>query len=118
MSASLLGQEKLFGLFELDPVGTVLYSRIEPDGSDSGGNGAAPDVVGHNFFDEIAPFENAEELRRRIATFNNGHGQADNFHFTYHLGNGPLLVKVLLARICERSRGRRTKSILLHIRKV
>lgn len=115
MSTSLPDQQKLFGLFELDPVGTVLYSRMEPDG-DAFGN--APDVAGHNFFETVAPFENAEELRRRIARFTSSDGQADNFHFSCRYGNGPMLVKVLLARIRERFNGTHTKSILLHIRKV
>src|SRR5215213_10211354 len=113
-------QQKLFGLFELDPAGNVLYARMEPDGD---GNGTAPDaaghnVTGHNFFETVAPFENAEDLRRRISSFTRSDGQADNFHFTCNLGNGPVLVNVLLARIREQSNGEHTKSILLHIRKV
>lgn len=115
MSASLLNQQELFGLFELDPAGNVLYSRPEPD---EGGHGIAPDVAGRNFFDHVARFENGEELRRRIAAFANGDGQADSFHFTRPCDGGPRSVKVLLARIRERSDGQRTKSILVHIRKV
>jgi hypothetical protein len=115
MSASLLNQRKLFGLFELDPAGTVLYSRIEPDGE---ATSSAPNVAGHNFFNEVAPFENAEELRRRISVFANSDGQADNFNFTCQCDDGPLPVRVLLACIRERSNGRNTKSILVHIRKV
>lgn len=115
MSASLLDQQKLFGLFELDPAGTVLYSRIEPDG---GARVKAPDVAGHDFFNEVAPFENAEELRLRVRNFTDGDGQADNFHFTCRVEGGSLPVKVLLARVRERSDGKSTKSILLHIRKV
>jgi hypothetical protein len=115
MSASITDQQKLFGLFELDPAGNVLYARMEPDGD---GKGTAPGVAGHNFFETVAPFENAEDLRRRISSFTRSDGQADNFHFTCNFGNGPVLVKVLLARIREQSNGERTKSILLHIRKV
>lgn len=114
-SASLIGQQKLFGLFELDAAGTVLYSRIEPD---EDGDAIPPSVAGRNFFDEVAQFKNAEELRRRIGDFANGDGQADNFHFTCRCDDGPLLVKVLLARIRERSDGAHTKSILVHMRKV
>lgn len=33
-----------------------------------------------NFYNEIVPFENDEELRRRIMSFINGDGQADNFN--------------------------------------
>jgi hypothetical protein len=115
MSTSFLSQQKLFGLFELDPFGTIIYSRIEADGDDKE---VAPNVAGHNFFNEVAPFGNADELRRRISDFTNGDGQAENFHFTCQCDNGLLPVKVLLARIRERSDGKRTKSILVHIRKI
>jgi hypothetical protein len=115
MSTALLDQQKLFGLFELDPLGTVLYSRIELEDK---ALEEAPNVAGHNFFEEVAPFENVAELRRRISNFLNSDGQAENFHFTCQCDTGPLPVKVLLARIRERSGGEHTKSILVHIRKV
>jgi hypothetical protein len=115
MSASLLNQQKLFGLFELDPLGTVLYSRIEPDDVN---HEIAPNVAGHNFYEEVAPFDNTEEFRQLIRKFTHSDGQADSFRFTCQCDGGPLPVKVLLARICERSSGKRTKSILVHIRKV
>jgi hypothetical protein len=115
MSTSLLKQQQLLGLFELDPAGTVLYSRVESDGD---ADSAMQSMAGHDFFNEVASFANAEELRRRISAFTNSEAQADNFHFTCLCDGGPLLVKVLLARIRERSNGRRTKSVLLHIRKI
>lgn len=114
-SASLLNQQKLFGLFELDPAGTVLYSRMEPGGDV---DGIVPNMDGHNFFEDVVPSEHAEELRRRISAFTDGDGQADSFHFTCQCDAVPLPVKVLLARIRERSNGKQTKSILVHIRKV
>jgi hypothetical protein len=116
MSTSLLNQQKLFGLFELDAEGNVLYSRLEPEGD--GNNGGTPNVAGRNFFETLAPFGNVEELRRRVNNFAQSEGQADNFHFSCQSPDGPLLVKVLLARISERADGARTKSILVHIRKV
>jgi hypothetical protein len=115
INTSILDEQKLFGLFELDSTGTVLYSRIERDGRPSA---AAPDVAGHNFFEEVVPFENAEELRRRISNFTCGECQADNFQFTCQFNDDFLPVKVLLARIGERTNGNRTKSILIHIRKI
>jgi hypothetical protein len=116
MSASLLNQRELFGLFELNALGTVIYSRLEPDGESKAAG--RPNVAGHNFFNEVAPFENADELRRRISDFTNSKGQAENVHFACQCDNGPLPVKVLLARICERSNGNHTKSILMYIRKI
>lgn len=115
MSASLPDKRKLFGLFELDTAGNVLYARMEPDGD---GNGTVPGVAGRNFFEAVAPSKNAEELRQRIEIFTRSDGQVDSFHFTCDFGEGPLLLKVLMARISEQSNGKHTKSILVHIRKV
>src|SRR5215213_9587875 len=102
INTSILNEQKLFGLFELDTAGIVLYSRIETDGRSST---AAPNVEGHNFFDEVAPFENTEELRRRVSSFTRGDGQADNFQFTCQYNDDFLPVKILLARIRERTNG-------------
>ena len=112
--------QKLFGLFELDESGTVLYSRVESNGHSDGAAAtasAAPAYVGRNYFTEVATFKNVEEFRRRVTKFINSHGQADSFHFTCRFDGGPLLVRVLLARIRERSNGNPRRSILVHIRK-
>ena len=114
MSASLINQQKLFGLFELDTAGTVLYSRIEPEGSSSR---TGPNIAGTNFFEQVAPFCNAEELRQRIREFTRSQSPADNFNFVCQYDNGPQPVRVLLARIRERSSGEQAKSMLVHIRK-
>ena|SRR5256885_17024928 len=114
MSATILRQQKLYGLFELDESGVVLYYRVEPT---EGPSGPSPIITGRNFFNEIAPFENVDEFRLRLAQFIRGVQQADIFNFTCQLDHGPVFVKVLLARVRERSNGERTKSILVHIRK-
>lgn len=107
----------MFGLFEIDPAGTVLYSRVERDGGAP--VAAGPDVAGRNFYDELAPFLNVEEFRRRVSAFTRGESPADNFNFDCRLdGGGTLPVRVLLARVRERSGGDRTKSVLVHIRKI
>jgi hypothetical protein len=103
-----------FGLFELDSAGTVLYSRPDPAGET---NANWPDVVGRNFYIEVAAFGNIEELRRKIAQFTYSSSPADSFHFECECEDGPLAVRILLARIRERSSNDRTKSVLVHIRK-
>lgn len=113
MNAALLDGQNLFGLFEINASGTVLYSRAEPDGS---ANKFKMDVTGRNFFEETAPFENTAEFRYRIGNFTRSYHQAENFHFTCQFGNEVLPVKVLLARIREQSNGDHTESILVHIR--
>jgi hypothetical protein len=110
MSVSPLTGEALLGLFELDEAGTVLYSRIEPDG-------AGPDISGRNFYDEVALFENVAEFRRRVTEFTRGASPAESFKFDCRCEGFIRPVKVLLARIRERVDHARTKSVLVHIRK-
>lgn len=101
---------KLFGLVELDAAGTVLYTRFEADG-------ATPDYTGRNFYTEVAPFSNVVEFRSRLDQFSRGSQPALSFDFTCDYEDGPVPVRVLLARIRERSQLDETKSILVHIRR-
>ncbi|HEX8097648.1 MAG TPA: hypothetical protein VF507_06410 [Pyrinomonadaceae bacterium] len=114
MSTSILAGKKFYGLLELDAAGTVLYSRVEKNGD---GDDPPPDFSGSNFFTEVAPFENIEEFRRRLDGFKRGEVPAQSFTFTCQFVDGPVPVRVLLARIRERSKGGHTKSILVHIRR-
>jgi hypothetical protein len=105
---------KLFGMFELDAADTVLYSRVEQVGR---GDGVpAPDLSGRGLFEGGGPFANAEELRRRINSFRSNGAQADSFDFTCEYDDGPVPVRVLLARVRERADREVTKSVLIHIR--
>jgi hypothetical protein len=113
MSVSLLNAQELFGLFELDAVGKVLYHRIEPSGETGV---ASPDMTGHNFYEEVASFENVEEFRHRVTQFTSGASPADSFSFDCRYEDHAQPVKVLLARIRERVHRERTKSVLVHIR--
>jgi hypothetical protein len=106
---------KLFGLVELDSVGTVLYTRFEPDGPPL--LAAAPDYTGLNFYTEVAPFRNVVEFRQQLDSFNRGSQPAHSMDFTCDYEDGPLPVRVLFARIRERSQADATKSVLVHIRR-
>ena len=108
-------EQKLFGLFELDDAGTVLYSRIEPEGEPH--DGIAPDINGLNFYEQVAHFENVEEFRRRVTQFARSSSPVDSFKFDCCYEGTAQTVKVLLARIRERVDNDRTKSVLVHIRK-
>jgi hypothetical protein len=108
-------QEELFGLFELDELGTVLYSRIEPEG---GNSARASDLIGKDFFSEIGESVSATELRAQFANFTHGTGIADSFLLTYRQDGNTLPVKVLFARICEKQNPARTKSIMVHFKRM
>jgi len=104
-------QPEIFGLFELSDEGIILYSKP-----------AAPRVtetVGLNFFDEVAPAENAEEFRRRLNQFVRGDNPSESFNFTCQINDQTIPAKAMLVRISERSSERRqTKTIIVDIRRV
>ena len=114
MSAALLTAQEILGLFELDHTGKVLYYR-----QDSGGEpgGTSPDMAGHNFYDEVAPFDNVEEFRKCVTEFTRGAKAADSFDFACYYEGAAHTVRVLLARICEHMNRNNTKSVLVHIRR-
>ena len=115
MSAEVVSRPALLGMFELDASGTVLYSRADADGPTPG---HAPDHTGRNFFDEAADFSNAGELRRRVNLFRAGGAQADSFDFICECDDGPAPVRILLARIRERTgRDNDNTSVLIHVRR-
>src|ERR1043166_8766464 len=91
---------ELFGLFELDPSGTVLYHRVDPPPPGES-RALAVNISGLNFYDEVAPFENTKEFREYVTEFTHSAKFADSFYFEcQRQGNGQP-VKVLLARISE-----------------
>ena len=114
MSASVTTKQKFFGLVELDTDGTVLYSRNET----SWGHNYIDNVTGRNFFSEVAPFLNVTAFRQCVDSFNRSSQQADSVAFTCEYEDGPVAVRLLMARVSEESSRDVTKSILIHVRKV
>jgi hypothetical protein len=114
MSVSVLANRKFFGLIELGSDGTVLYSRIERDGDE---HQHPANVTGRNFFSEVKPFKNIAEFQKCLDNFNRSSQQVSSMPFTCQYDDGPVRVKVLMARMRERSTHDVTKSILVHIRK-
>ena len=117
MNAQISEHSVLLGMFELDSAGTVLYSRPESGGAAATTAAPRPDLTGRNLFEEAAHFSNASELRRRVNLFRLSGAQADSFDFTCEYEDGPVPVRVLLARIRERSNYDTTKSVLVHVRR-
>lgn len=115
MNVSLLTAQELFGLFELDAAGTVLYYRVEPGLKQE--HERSPDVTGRNFYDEVALFENVEEFRQCVTRFTRGASPADSFNFNCRYEGWVQPIKVLLARMRERVNRSNTKSVLVHIRR-
>ena len=114
MSVSVKTAQELLGLFELDDTGRVLYYRKDSAGEPSG---TSPDILGHNFYNEVAGFENVEEFRRCVTEFTCSATAADTFEFECRYRSTAHRVKVLLARICESVNRNNTKSVLVYLKR-
>ena len=114
MSVSLMTADEALGLFELDVAGKVLYYRLEPGGNPGH---TSPPMVGRNFYDEVARFENVDEFRRCVTEFAHSATAADSFDFDCHYGSSAHRVKVLVARICDGVNQNNTKSILVYLKR-
>ncbi len=106
---------QIFGLFELDPTGTVVYSRIDPQINYLK---TSESLVGRNFFDEIAPSESGAEIQKRFRCFAKGSEPAEKFTFTCFSDQSPVEVKVMLTQISQREYDERGKLIIVDIRRV
>lgn len=104
----------LTGIFELDAEGTVLNSRFaktsEPARVES-------NLVGRNFFDDVAEFGNLVGFRRNFREFVKSRLLADNFSFDFRCGEEVVPVRVMMLKASEREYNRTTEIVILDIRK-
>ena len=102
------------GLFEINDAGTVLYCRTAAKLFSEKSSAA----VGLNFFAEAAPFENAEELRRRFDKFISSGFSSEKFNFTCRKNDRNIPAKIMLLRVSGRENNRFDKTTILDIRKI
>jgi hypothetical protein len=110
-----LTSQSLFGLFELDSTGKILYSKVESGGIFDNRKTA---LAGLNFYDEVAPFKNVGEFRRHLDQFAGGGASVDKFDFVCRFDDGNEQVKVKLVRVSEREYDGWAKLTIVDIRKV
>ena len=112
MSSLIFARQKLFGLLELDPRGTVIFSKLEGEEKLA----TAANLVGRNFFSEVATFLNVAEFRQHFETFdNNPHSGSSSFMFNCNYRDGAVPVKLFLARLREDRK--HPASVLVYIKK-
>ncbi|MGI8468977.1 MAG: hypothetical protein ACR2N3_11065 [Pyrinomonadaceae bacterium] len=103
------------GVYEMDAAGTVVYHKSM---TDSRTNESEPNLIGRNFFDEIAAFQNFMDFRRRFKCFVGDSHPADEFNFDFYLREQILEIKVKLVRARERQDNKNSNLIIVDIRKV
>jgi hypothetical protein len=105
-----------YGLIELNEAGTVIYYKSENKGLFVS---TEAEIVGCNFFTDIAIVAEAKDFQSQIREFRRGHIPAHSFNFTFESKHHRLPVRVLLARIHERSTIgslESAESLFVHIR--
>ena len=111
--ASYLTSANSSGIFELNNDGTVLYSRFRQNNQLENPNS---EMVGHNFFEDIAGFENARELRRIFNNFVKSNKFTDNFLFDCQFPDEKVRVRVMMVRAFENSYPNPADIVILDIR--
>lgn len=116
MSSTLcLTPRSLFGVFELDTDGTVLYcGKVE----NSHLTELQPDLVGRNLFEELADFEESSKLQKRFKRFVNDSRPTDNFNFSFYIQEKVIEAKIMMVRVHVRSNEKNGDLIVVDIRKV
>jgi hypothetical protein len=111
----VLKSSDLGGLFELDSEGTVFYSKLRKNkllfDTES-------DMVGCNFFDEVAAFENVNDFKQRFKYFVKSSDSMENFNFDFRDEEMVVPVRVMLVRVGESAQDGHTKLIIVDIRKI
>ena len=90
-----------FGLLELDGAGTVV--SFSPADEDSSAELAAREVVGHNFFEEIAPVEEMLNFKGRFLAFMAFGDSVERYNFSFPLNDFVVAGQILMARLADRA---------------
>ena len=85
-----------YGLLELDATGTVLH--YEPVKEQNSGVRAS-DIVGRNFFTDVAPVEQVREFQSRFYAFMANGEATQRFALCVPANNTDVHVQIVLARI-------------------
>jgi hypothetical protein len=86
---------RLFGFFELDKNGTVLYQRSYEHGA---AVGLGRSAIGQNFFEEIDIPGTGDLLKRRFRNFIDSSRSVDSFDFECLYETLPVKAKVLMTK--------------------
>jgi hypothetical protein len=111
-STSLLFPTPVFGFFELDSEGTVLYSRPVGDAEKTNGNQT---IIGQDFFREVFSCQNIETFRRKFLDFVIGNQMTERFLFKC-LAAETILLKIMFVKVLENNGAKNKKVIYVDIR--
>lgn len=106
--------KEVFGLYELANDGTILYSRPR---SDDGLHDAVYQRVGQDFFRDIFPCQNNDDLRRHFRRFITGDRSVDTFVFDCMLEQEIVRAKIFMTRAHENDLDHSGDIVIMDIRR-
>ena len=104
----------LFGLYELSDDGTILYSRSR---SEDGLREPTSEVIGRDFFHDIARFDNSADLRRHFRRFISGDRPVDTFAFDCLFETQIVRAKIFMTRAFETNDDHAGEIVIMDIRR-
>jgi photoactive yellow protein len=87
-----------FGMLELDAAGTVI--RYSP-AAEQNSTIQPQDILGRNFFTEVAPCEQVNEVKSRFLSFMAFGDAVQKFSITCPAGEKNIKIQIMLARVTE-----------------
>jgi hypothetical protein len=114
MRAETQSDTALLGLFEITQQGIIRYHQPAADKPVSG---ARAKLAGCNFFKEVVPGAEAQELRERIQHFSRSGRPTESFDLALNHAGDDLTVRVVLAAVEERTPRETEHFVLVHIRR-
>jgi hypothetical protein len=106
-----------FGLFEISGQGIIRHYQPANGAHEGHERGAAEELVGCNFYNEVAPPARAQELRERIVRFRRSGKPTESFDLALSPDGDDLTLRVMLTIIQERTADESIQSVLVHIRR-
>jgi hypothetical protein len=103
---------EVFGLYELANDGTILYSRPR---SSNGMDDPEQRIVGRDFFREMFPCQNMEDLRRHFRRFITGDQSVDTFVFDYIFEQEIVRAKIFMTRAHENDHDHAGEIVIMDI---
>lgn len=101
-----------YGLFELDASGTVV--RYSP-AAEQNSNIQPQDILGRNFFTEVAPCEQVGEVKSRFLAFMAFGDSVQKFNITCPDNEKNVKIQIMLARVTEKLEQSRERLALVRI---
>lgn len=105
---------EVFGLYELADDGTIRYSRAR---TDDGLHQTREEVIGQDFFRDIASFDNTDELRRHFRRFITADRPVDAFVFDCLFETRVVRAKIFMTKAYEMDYEHRGGIVIMDIQK-